>query len=136
MSDIKKIGLWIDYTKADFIDVNSENKILKTINSGYDKTPREEGRGADGTRWGANSSSNEHRKENKLQGQLDKYYREVEKELSDYNEILVFGPGMAKNELKNILNENKLFNDKKLHIESSDSLTSKQLLAYVRNYFS
>jgi hypothetical protein len=55
--------------------------------------------------------------------------------LAAYDDILIFGPGVAKEQFRNRLRENKGFSDKWLSLQSSDKLTENQLLAYVRDFY-
>lgn len=136
MKATSKIAVWMNYQKADFITHEPLNEHIQTIYSEHDKMPREDGQGADGTRWDKHSSSNEYHKNLKEAEQLKRYYDTLTKLLSGYDEILLFGPTKAKVELKNHLEENKAFAGKEIFVESADNMTDNQKLAFVRDFFS
>lgn len=135
MKDVKEIGVWMDHSKAKFITHQPLNEHIQTLHSEHDIMPREDGKGADGSRNGTHASNNEYHKHNKENEQLHRYYTQLSSLLEQYDNILLFGPTKAKEELKNILNENKKFAAKKICVESSDEMTNHQLLAFVREHF-
>jgi len=47
----------------------------------------------------------------------------------------LFGPGTAKEQLRNRLRDNKSFGGKWLSVQPSDKLTDNQLLAFVREFY-
>jgi len=55
--------------------------------------------------------------------------------LENYQEILLSGPGTAKEQLFNHLSENKLFKGKDIEVKSSDKLTKNQMLSKVLYFF-
>ena len=134
--DRRKIALWLDRSQARFITPEPEAREIKTIESDYDPRPREEGEEAEGTLWGIRASSNEYRRNRKLQSQLDDYYDLLEELLKEYDEILLFGPSTAKSELKNRLEADKHFANKIIHTANAGEMTEHQLMAFVRNHFS
>ncbi|HRD37202.1 MAG TPA: hypothetical protein PLC65_01110 [Bacteroidia bacterium] len=135
MESKSRIAVWMNYEKAEFITHEPLNEHLQTIYSEHDIMPREDGQGADGTRWGSHNSSNEYHKNQKEAEQLKRYYNTLEKLLADYDEILLFGPTKAKEEFKNILAEVKPFATKSIYIESADNMTENQKIAFARDYF-
>ncbi len=131
-----KIAVWMNYQQAEFITHEPLNEHIQTIFSEHDKMPREDGQGADGTRWDKHSSSNEYHKNLKETEQLKRYYDTLTKLLSEYDEILLFGPTKAKVELNNHLKGIKSFSNKAIFVESTDNMTDNQKLAFAREFFS
>ncbi|MBK9285557.1 MAG: hypothetical protein IPM51_14745 [Sphingobacteriaceae bacterium] len=129
MKKENSVGVWMDYHQAKFITVEKEIAIVV---SGHDKFPRVDGQGADGTRWGPNSSNNEFTKNQKENAQIKEYFNQLMELLADYQNILLFGPTKAKNELYNLILENKKFSDKKIKVESADQMTDNQLIEFVQ----
>jgi len=135
-NNIRRIGVWLDHSKAYFIDPQNGDNKIETIHSDLDTRVRHAGEDADGTLLGGyRSSNNEHHKHNREENALSKYYENLEKRLSGYEEILLFGPGSARSELHNLMKTDKQFSDKKIDVESCDQLTENQLKAKVRNHF-
>jgi len=137
--ETNQIGVWLNHSQAHFIGHKAESAFfIETIDSPYESIIREEGEGNDKTRFSSNTergSNNEKRKHNIIQNELDEYFKILEGKLESYQEILLFGPGTAKEELFNRLSENKLFKGKNIEVKSSDKLTENQMLSYVLDFF-
>jgi hypothetical protein len=135
----KQTGLWLSHSQAHFIGYKADSAFfIETIDSPYESIVRMEGEGNDKTRFSANSergSNNEKRKHNIVQNELDEYFNLLESKLEASNEILLFGPGTAKEELFNRLSDNKIFRGKDIAVKSSDKLTENQMLSYVLDFF-
>ena len=65
----------------------------------------------------------------------EQFYVNIGNEILRYNHVLIFGPTNAKVELCNYLNKNLHFKNIKIDIESSDNLTDKEQVAFVKNHF-
>ncbi len=72
---------------------------------------------------------------NSKQGYTVKYFKSVSGLLSNYDEILVFGPGKSQEQFKNHLHEDAQFKSKQITIESAEQLTDPQMIAKVRDFF-
>lgn len=131
----KKIGVWLDHHHAHFIEFNGKDAITQTIESGFTRHEREEGVGATGSRFGQHSTNNENNKNNRMQNELKGYYKLISDRLAGYDQVLLFGPTTAKNELHNYIKELKNFSGKHIEIKNSDKLTENQLKAAVREHF-
>lgn len=135
----KQIGVWLNHFQAHFIGYKAESAFfIETIDSKYENVIREEGEGNDKTRFSSLSelgSTKEKRKHNIIQNELDEYYNILESKLENYQEILLFGPGTAKEELFNRLSDKKSFEGKTIIVKSSDKLTENQMLSYVLDFF-
>ncbi len=135
----KQVGIWVDKFKAQFIEYSdSQAKLIETVESPLESRRRIDGEGNDKTRFSPNKehiSNNEYRKNNITQNELNDFFKTLEDKVKTYDDILLFGPGKVKEQFRNRLKDHKLFKDKWLAIESSDQLTEKQLLAFVRTFF-
>ncbi|MEX2564616.1 MAG: hypothetical protein WD431_01585 [Cyclobacteriaceae bacterium] len=133
------IGIWLDQSKAYLIGFrNGEAKLLEVIDSPYVSHFREEGEGSDHTRFGpgaAYTSSNEKRKQNIAKNQMNEYLRLLEDKLAGYEDILLIGPGNAKDRLRKKLSDNHAFSESRIHTKTSDKLSENQLLAFVREFY-
>ncbi|WP_373497044.1 hypothetical protein [Aquiflexum sp.] len=138
-NSFKHVGVWIDHSKAQLIGYNEGNvEIIETIDSPYESIKRIDGEVNDMTRFSPNpehASNNEHKKNNITQNELNEYFKMMEGKLNRFDDILLFGPGTAKEQLRNRLKENKSYNGKWLSVQSSNKLTDNQLLAYVRDFY-
>jgi hypothetical protein len=138
-NSFKQVGVWIDHSKAQLIGYHNGNaEIIETIESPYESIRRVEGEANDMTRFSPNpehTSNNEHKKNNISQNELNEYFKLMEGKLHRFDDILLFGPGTAKEQLRNRLRENKSYNGKWFSVQSSNKLTDNQLLAYVRDFY-
>ena len=75
------------------------------------------------------------KQEARIKRQLRQYYQEIIRGIQDANNILIFGPGEAKTELKKELEKSREFALKKITVEPSDKMTERQIAAKVRQFF-
>lgn len=132
MKETKRIGVWMDHTKAHLVEYHPFAEQIQTL-----LAPQMEAReGAEfKTNFGERASNNEDRLANKEQNRHTEFYKVLEKALLPYDEIVLFGSGTARNEFKNRLRTEKAFEGKQIHIEASEQLSEAQLKAFVRDYF-
>ena len=81
-------------------------------------------------------SNSEHVMHNKEQHQQSAYYKKLGEEIRNYEEVILFGPTSAKQELFNLLKADHLFENIKIEIKQTDNLTENQQHAFVREHFS
>jgi hypothetical protein len=122
----KKVGLWIDHTKAVIFSLADEGAQLKRISSELKKEVRYAG--------GENKESVEKHKDKRLAGHLNEYYDEVIAVIRDAESILIFGPGNAKTELKKRLEILQL-QRRIVGFETVDKMTDNQIVVKVRQRF-
>ena len=67
--------------------------------------------------------------------QRSDFYKRLSNVMKDYDEIVLFGPTDAKNELHNLLKEDHHFDKIKIEVKPADKMTENQKKAYVRKYF-
>jgi hypothetical protein len=127
-------GLWIDHRKAVIVIVSDEEEETMEIRSNVEKQP---GR-FEGVRstepYEAQLVKADDSRERDFMGHLGHYYADVIAAIREAESILIFGPGEAKGELKNHLDQAKL-GGKIIAIETIDKMTDRQIVAKVREYF-
>ena len=64
-----------------------------------------------------------------------KHFRAIATQIGAFDEILLFGPGTAQEELRNQLSDDVHFRGKRLAVESAGHITQNQMVAKVREYF-
>ncbi|MFN3802419.1 hypothetical protein [Belliella pelovolcani] len=135
----KSVGIWLDLSKAHFIGYHEgESQFLETLISPHERIKREDGEENDTHQFSPNPehmSNNEYRKNNITQNELNEYFKMLENKISAYDDILLFGPGTAKDQFKNRIAENKSMKNKWVSIQNSDKMTDNQLLAFVRDFY-
>ena len=120
----KETGLWIDHRKAVIVFVSDEGEEIQEITSNLEGHVRFSG----GT---SEDGSPEDVRDRQFGNQLSSYYDEVIAVIRDSDSIQIFGPGEAKGELKNRL-ENKDLAGRILSVETADKMTDRQIAAKVR----
>ena len=71
----------------------------------------------------------------KEQHQQSSYYKKLRDAIKNYQEVVLFGPTDAKNELLNLLKADHLFENIKIEVKHYDKMTENQMHAFVREYF-
>lgn len=129
----------MDHSKAELIRYeNGAAGFLETVLSEYGGIERIKGEGSDETRFTSNPyhmSNNEFKKNRIEENDLQAYFKSLAEKLEGFDEILLFGLGEAKKQFKNMIEQLHSFQNKSIHIETSDKLTNNQLLEFVREYF-
>jgi stalled ribosome rescue protein Dom34 len=124
MKNTKKAGIWMDHSRAFIMELVSDSIFESNVASEF--TPQE-----------AEISWNKSEKmmQNKEQHQLMSYYKKLTDIIRDFNEVLLFGPTSAKDELLNIIREDHLFDDIKIEIKKSDKMNGIEMHKFVKEYF-
>jgi len=125
-------GLWIDHRKAVIVTISDQGNTTELVESNVGKHVRYSG-GSGGSR-GSREGAGEDTRERHFAGQLDKYYADVIARIRDAEEILIFGPGEAKGELKTHL-ERAGFGARIVGVETVDKMTDGQIAAKAREHF-
>lgn len=139
----KYVGIWLDHREAfvvsftknqPFVDGNQE--MIERIESDIERRVRLSGGSrARKTPYGPQDISVDGKQEDRVKGQLRKYYHQIMQRISDADRILIFGPGEAKIELKKEIEKSKQLAARIKKIESADKMTKRQIAAKVRNFF-
>lgn len=139
MKTTKQLAVFIDHTQARFIGMdNSKASFLQTLESDRESHPRYRGESSNQARFGTNpyqGSNNEYSKHMQEQESRKMYFHHIKDNLQQFDDILLFGPGQAKKELHNYLNDQSAFREKTIHVQNSDYITDNQLLETVNKYF-
>ena len=73
-----------------------------------------------------------HIKEQHLQSS---FYKKLSDIIKNYQEIVLFGPTDAKNELLNLLKADHLFENIKIEVKHADKMTKNNMHTFVKEYF-
>ncbi len=129
-----KVGLWIDHKKAIVITVTETGEKTKEILSEVEKQPRRSGDSPlKGTYESLQVPADDSRQRN-FTGQINIYYDAVIAYIRDAESILIFGPGQAKQELKQRL-EGTPMHGHIVGIETVDQMSDRQISAKIRQHF-
>ena len=119
------LGIWMNHATAHLIEYTPNTAESETVESTFDQQEKAE--------TGNRSENVMHNKEQQKQRL---YYEELAEVIKKYDEVLLFGPTNAKEELHNILKEDHHFDAIKITVEAADKMTENQERAFVRAYFS
>jgi ADP-heptose:LPS heptosyltransferase len=123
MNNIRKLGIYMDHSNAFLMDL-ANDKIVQKVVSEFQNDETE-----------FNFYKGEkliHKKEQHLQLS---YYKKIGDKIKEYQDVLLFGPTDAKNELLNQIKTDHLFADIKISVKNSDKMTEDQMQTFVREYF-
>ncbi|AUC75419.1 MULTISPECIES: hypothetical protein [unclassified Olleya] len=123
MKKEKNLGIWMDHSSANLIDLNAK-KESQTIDSKFNFDTKEEA-----------LSKSESLMHNKRQQMNDAYYKEIANAILNYNNVLLFGPTNAKTELYNVLKKDLHFKDVKIDVAPADKMTDHEKSAFVKKHF-
>ena len=119
-------GVWIDHKKAVIVSSSERHVTTQTVESDVAAHPHYAGQ---------QDGGGEKKYEERHGQHLDRYYEEVIRQLTDADELLIFGPGEAKVELKERLGRAKGHSELSIGIETTDKLTDPQIVAKVKEHF-
>jgi hypothetical protein len=125
MKSTKLLGIWMDHSIAHLTAITNDNFVTKTIESKPKLQVNEEDL----------YYKDESHTLNKEQNNLSVYYRKLGDTILDYEEVVLFGPTDAKNELINSLKDNPLFGNIKIGVKTADKMTEYQQHAFIKEYF-
>ena len=124
MKITKRIGIWMDHSIAHLTELRNGNLITETIEA----KPKLQVKAAD------LYYKDESHMLNKEQSQLAAYYKKLSDIILDYEEVILFGPTEAKNELANILKDNHLFEKIKIVVKPADKMNESQQHEFLKEF--
>ncbi|MBE9161137.1 MULTISPECIES: hypothetical protein [Microcoleaceae] len=129
-----QVGLWIDHRKATVVAITEKGEEIKEIISDVEKQPRRSGDSPLKGTYESRQIPADNSRQRTFTGELNIYYDEVIAYIRDAESILIFGPGEAKDELKERLERNNL-SGRVVGIETVDKMTDYQIAAKIRQHF-
>ncbi len=129
-----KVGLWIDHRKAVVVAITENGEEIKELMSEVETQPRRSGDSPLKGSYEPVQVPADDSLQRALTGNLNIYYDAVIECIRDAESILIFGPGEAKNELKERLKANHL-GDRVVGVVAVDKMTDRQIVAKTRQHF-
>lgn len=123
MENKKSLGIWMDYSTAELIDLNHQID-KKNIESDFTYDTEKE-----------TLNRSESIMHNKEQQMNEAYFKELAAVILSYDHVLLFGPTNAKAELHNYLNKDLHFKNIQIDVEAADKMTDNEKQAFVKNHF-
>jgi stalled ribosome rescue protein Dom34 len=123
MKTNKRLGVYMDHSNATLMEISMGKILSKSLHS--DVIKKEE-------------FDNEDTHE--IQGREEKqlklaYFKSISDIVRNYEEVILFGPTDAKNELLNKMKEMYRFDEININIQTTDKMTAAQKESFVLNYF-
>jgi len=122
MKNIKQMGIWMDHSNAILMELTNETIVTHSIISESSRPENEHGAIMQG-------------KPLQNKEQRISYFKKLSDSIRKYQEVVLFGPTDAKNELLNLLKTDHLFENIKIEAKNSDKMTDNQMHAFIREYF-
>lgn len=119
----RRVAIWIDHQEAIRITFLGEQV------TGEEELYSEVGPHTHGGGW------SQHRIEAHRHEVLKHYYEEVIQHLGPVDEILILGPGQAKHELHQSIEQHKGLRGKVVAVRSASRLTERELIAEAEEFF-
>ena len=123
MNNIRKLGIWMDHSNAYLMELANDIIVQRVVSELAN--PDAEFNFYKGEKL-------THKKEQHLQLS---YYKKIGEIIKKYQDVILFGPTDAKNELLNQIKTDHLFEDIKIEVKNSDKMTEEQMKTFVRDYF-
>jgi stalled ribosome rescue protein Dom34 len=120
----RKLGIWLDHAMAHVIEPK-ESFNSNIITSKFNKEERE-----------ISLSRSEKTMHQKEQHQQAEYYKQLIDIIRNYNSVLIFGPGEAKNELTNLIKEDHRFDQIQIETVTTDNMPPNEKVNFVIAHFS
>jgi hypothetical protein len=123
MNNIRKLGIWMDHSNAYLMELANDITVQRVVSELANNETE------------FNFYKGEkliHKKEQHLQLS---YYKKIGDIIKKYQDVVLFGPTDAKNELLNLIKTDHLFEDIKIEVRNSDKMTEDQMQNFVRDYF-
>jgi hypothetical protein len=124
MKNTKKLGVWMDHSNAFIMELKNDTIVTSIVESEYSHQESQ-----------TNIYKGEkliHKKEQHLQLS---YYKKLGEIIRNYDDVILFGPTDAKNELFNLIKNDHLFTEIAIKVKQSDKLSEQQMQTFVREYF-
>ena len=124
MNTTQQLGIWMDHSVAHLIKLTNGSIETNTIESQPEIQADQQ-----------IVYKDESHSLNKEKRQLTTYFRKLSDLILETDEVILFGPTEAKNELLNVLKENHLFDKIKIEVEPTDKMTDIQMTDFVKEHF-
>ena len=130
----KNIGIWIDLNQAVIIKLSNNNYTLKKFESNIETRERVPGETKKYGRFGGHYITYEKNRQNRKNEQTNIYFKNLLKEISNCNSVVLFGPSTMKILFEKEIKNNMQIAEKLLGTYNADSMTENQMVAWVKEF--
>ena len=123
MTNKKVAGVWIDHNKAVVTKNHDGQNISEFKNTDHVKHEIQHG------------NSNENAANNAAHTNKIKFFKEIEKLITNSEELYVTGPGTIQEEFKHHLAETPQYKNLKVTLDTANQMSDHQVLETVKSHF-
>jgi stalled ribosome rescue protein Dom34 len=132
----RQTGIWIDSSKAIIICIDGKRESITEIDSDIENKSHLHREGNKGTFSGNHHGTSKTQFENRIDEQTKHYMDAVVDYVKKSDELYIFGPSGAKNQLKKRILEDHLIAPEKLKaVATSSKMTANQIVANVKEFY-
>jgi hypothetical protein len=124
MKKTKSLGIWMDHSNAFLMSLTNDKIVTNRIVSEFTHQDKVDG-----------LNKSENLMHNKEQHQQSSYFKKIGEAIREYQDVVLFGPTDAKNQLFNSLKDDHLFENIHFELKNTDNMTETQRHDFVREYF-
>jgi stalled ribosome rescue protein Dom34 len=118
------LGIWMDHSTAQLSELSNGKFMTETIESKPKSLVNKQDL----------YYKDESHVLNKEQNELAAYYKKLGDAILNYEEVILFGPTEAKNELVNSLRDNHLFDKIKIVVKPADKMTESEQHEFLKEF--
>ena len=131
----KYVGIWISHGIAKIVSLSADgHATLTTLESNIEKRHKSTSGTPSKTLY-SHGGVTVTKYTDMVTHQLNTFYASVLAKIATADKFFLLGPGLAKKELKNEINQRKDLAHKVIAVESCDKITDPQLVAKVKSRF-
>jgi hypothetical protein len=132
----KQTGIWIDSTKAVIVTLNDGKEFVCEVQSDLENKVYHDKEGDKGSFQGNQHIDSDKTFEERKKHQMNNFLKNVVSSVDGSDELYLFGPAETKNKLQQKIKEDKSAKaGKSLTVETSDNMTSNQIVAKVKQFY-
>lgn len=114
----------MDHSSANIMELTGGDIVSTTLDSTFTYSAKEQ-----------SSEKGEHLMHNKEQHEQSTFYKKLAETIRNYDEVILFGPTTAKNELANLLKADHHFEKIKVDVKNADNMNEYEKQLFVEEYF-
>ena len=131
-----RAGIWLDQENAVLVILHGkEEPQVSVVLSGVESRVRIKGEGKVYSRFGSAFISDQEKKQRRQQNQRKHFFREIMDRVQEADYLFVFGPGPAKEGLRNVIEKTRGFKPRLAALEVADEMPEDAVAVKVQKYF-
>jgi hypothetical protein len=133
----KQTGIWIDSTKAIIVSLEGSKEAVTEVLSELENRVYHDKEGDKGSFFAGQHIDSQKSFDERKKHQINSYLKDVISSVNNADELYIFGPAETKPKLEKKINaEKSTISSKPKSIETADSMTSNQIVAKVKQFYS